>query len=348
MMGQDSIRQIPIWRGVIGAIAICASLTALPGPAVAQDVPKIVIGIPGVPPIFISTIAYVAQEEGFFKKYGANVELRQFDNGTAAARAVVAGDLDVSMSSTALVISQIANAGVNLVGIYGFPRPDYTLATTDPKRAACEDLRGQQISVDTPGGARSLALKDMLMSGCKLKLEDVQQVAMGSNTAPAMISGQLVFGVLHLDDIPDIESHGKSVTIIKSLPQTNPDNHNLLVTVRRDKLAEKREGYVRMLAGIVQAAHFMADPSNADRVADIIAPVTGRDKAIVKGALKRYLDFGLWAINDDGMDRKRLATFIAEQLTSGNIKPGKTPPTVDQLIDPSVWRDADAMVTSVH
>ena len=34
---------------------------------------------------------YVADKEGFFKKYGANVEVRPFDTGAAAARAVVAG-----------------------------------------------------------------------------------------------------------------------------------------------------------------------------------------------------------------------------------------------------------------
>ena len=40
-----------------------------------------------MPPIFISIVTFVAQEQGFFKQYGADVELRQFDNGTAAARA---------------------------------------------------------------------------------------------------------------------------------------------------------------------------------------------------------------------------------------------------------------------
>jgi len=331
---------------VAGTLAIAALLQA---PARAEDAPKIVFGIPGVPPIFISTIAYVAQEQGFFKKYGANVELRQFDSGTAAARAVVGGDVDASMSATALVISQIANAGVNLEAIYGFPRPDFSVATTDPKRATCKDLAGQQVSVDTPGGARSLALKDMLVAGCQMKLDDVQQVAMGSNTASAMIGGQLVFGVVHLDDIPDIEARGgKSVTIIKSLPETNPDNHNLVLTVRKDKVAEKRDAFVRMVAGIIQAARFMADPNNADRVAEIIAPVTGRDKAIAKSALKRYLEFGLWAINDDGLDPKKLTTFIAEQVNSGNIKPGKSPPNVDQLVDASIWKDANTMVSAQH
>jgi len=342
MIGKGNVRRLGVAATVIAAGALLQALSS----AGAQEAPKIVVGIPGVPPIFISTIAYVAQEQGLFKKYGGNVELRQFDNGTAAARAVVAGDIDASVSPTAPVISQIANAGVNLEGIYGFPRPDYSIATTDAKRATCKDLAGQQVGVDTPGGARSLALKDMLISGCKMKLEDVQQVALGSNAAAAMISGQLVFGVLHLDDIPDIESRGKTVTIIKSVPETNPDNHNLLITARKDKVAEKRDAYVRMVAAFIQAARFMADPANADRTVDIIAPITGRDKAIAKGALKRYLEFGLWAINDDGMDTKKLTTFIAEQVNAGNIKPGKTPPSAEQITDPSIWRDANALVAA--
>ena len=140
-------------------------------------------------------IAYVADKEGLFKKYGADVELRQFDSGTAGARAVVAGDADVSMSATALVISQIANADVALEGIYGFPRPDFMIGSTDAAKASCKDLSGQQVGIDTPGGARSLALKDMLSSGCSMKLDAVQQIALGSNTPAAMIAGHVNHGL---------------------------------------------------------------------------------------------------------------------------------------------------------
>ena len=60
-------------------------------------------------------IAYVAEKQGFFKKHGANVEIKPFDNGTAAARAVVAGDIDMAWSPTPPVINQVSNADVPLV-----------------------------------------------------------------------------------------------------------------------------------------------------------------------------------------------------------------------------------------
>jgi NitT/TauT family transport system substrate-binding protein len=333
------IRKTMITAGLLAAAL--AGPFAQPAPA---QTTKIVFAPPGVPPIFISVVAFVAQDQGFFKKFGVDVDLRQFDNGTAAARAVVAGDIDASMSATALVISQIANADVPLVGIYGFPKPDFEIGTSDGQKATCADIKGQQVGVDTPGGARSIALKAILGAGCHMSLDDVQQVALGSNTASAMIAGQIKYGVLHLDDVPEIESQGKKITVIKSLRESNPDSHNLLIVARKDKLAEKRDAFVRTIAAIIAASRYMADPKNADHVADIAA-VTGRDHKIALGALKEYLQYGLWALNDDGMNEKQIDGMIELQAKAGNIKPGKTPPTFAQLIDPSIWRDANALAS---
>lgn len=326
-------------RLMLTATALAALIAS---PAFA-DAPKIVLAPPGIPPIFVSLPLFVAQEQGFFKQYGANIELRQFDNGTAAARAVVSGDIDASMSLTALIISQIANANVNVVGIYGFPRPDFQLDTTNGAKATCADVKGQQVGIDTPGGARSIALKTIFTGSCHMSLDDVQQVALGSNTSQAMIAGQLTYGILHLDDVPDIESHGKKVAVIKTVLDADPAAQNDLIIVRKDRLAEKRDGFVRMVAGLIAAVKFMADPKNEDRVATI-AQVTGRTHDLAVGALRGYLKYGLWAIDNDGLDQKNLETFIDKQVKVGNIKEGKTPPTYAQLVDASIWRDANAMV----
>ena len=333
-------------KTIFAALIACAAFASPSAPtAHAADAPKIVIGIPGIPPIFSAVIAYVAQDQGFFKKYGANVELRPFDNGTAAARAVVAGDLDASFSGTNVIVFQIANAGIPLKAIYGLPHPDMALGSTDPKRTTCKDLVGQQVSIDTPGGVRSLALKAMLGAGCHMSLDQVQQVAMGSNTASAMASGQLTFGVVHTDDIPDIELRGhKKVTIIESLSKTNPDTHYLVLTARQDRIAQKRDGFVRAVAGLIATGHFIADPKNNAKVTKIAAAVTGRDAAIASAAVKGYLAIGVWTVNDDGMNPQQIGNYLQILAKSGNIKEGKTPPTYAQLVDPSIWRDAEALV----
>src|SRR5476651_1757671 len=154
--------------------AVLAALLIGAGPASAQD-KKVVIATPGIPPIFSVMIAFLAEKQGFFKKHGANVEIRPFDNGTAAARAVVAGDIDLAWSPTPPVINQISNADVPLIALYGMPNPDWVIGTTETGKT-CKDLVGQNIGVDSINGARSIALRSMLVGCPGVKIEDVKQV----------------------------------------------------------------------------------------------------------------------------------------------------------------------------
>jgi len=180
------------------AVLLAASLAGT-APAAAQG-KKIVVAIPGIPPIYSVTIAYVAEKQGFFKKHGVDVEIRPFDNGTAAARAVVAGDIDMAWSPTPPVIDQVSNADVPLVAVYGMPNPDWVIGTTETGKT-CKDIVGQDVGVDSINGARSVALRSML-TGCPgVKIEDTKQIALGSTPGPALLAGQLEYGLLYLDDL---------------------------------------------------------------------------------------------------------------------------------------------------
>jgi NitT/TauT family transport system substrate-binding protein len=325
-----------------GAAVLTATLGVMAGaPALAQS-PKVVIAVPGIPPIYSVTIAYVAEKEGFFKKYGANAEIRPFDNGTAAARAVVAGDVDMAWSPTPPVINQISNAGVPLVAVYGMPNPDWVIATTEAGKT-CKDLVGQDVGVDSVGGARSVALRSML-TGCPgVKLTDTKQVALGSGSGPAMIAGRLKYAVLHLDDLAAIQAQGKKLTILLAMKNTNPTSHYLMLVARKDNLAKKRDAIVRTVAAFVDAARFMQDPKNADAVAQI-ATITGHDKAVAKAALEQFLKIDFWATKDDGLPKAKLEAVAKLMKKIGAIKPDKEPVSYDKLVDPSIWKDANAMV----
>jgi NitT/TauT family transport system substrate-binding protein len=331
-------------RRVFGFMAGAALAAVLIGgsPAAAQG-KKITLAIPGIPPIYSVTIAYVAQKEGFFRKHGVDVEIKPFDNGTAAARAVVAGDVDLAYSPTPPVINQISNANVPLVAVYGMPNPDWVVGTTETGKT-CKDLAGQDVGVDSIGGARSVALRSMLAAGCKeVKLEQVKQVALGSSAGPAMIAGRLHYAVLHLDDLAEIQHQGKKVNTLLAMKNTNPTSHYLMLVVRKDNLAKNRDAIVRAVAALIEAAHFMQDPKNADAVADA-ASVTGHEKAVNKLALKEFLAIDFWAAKDDGLPRNKLEATAKLMKKIGAIKPDKEPVTFENLVDASVWKDANAMV----
>jgi NitT/TauT family transport system substrate-binding protein len=323
-----------------GAALLAASLMGA-SPASAQA-KKIVIALPGIPPVYSVVIGYVAEKQGFFKKHGVEVELRPFDNGTAAARAVVAGDLDMAWSPTPPVINQVSNANVPLVALYGMPNPDWVIGTTEAGKA-CKDIAGQDVGVDSVGGARSVALRSML-AGCPgVKIEDTKQIALGSTPGPALLAGRLKYAVLHLDDLSEMEAQGKKLNILLTMKATNPTSHYLTLVARKDNLAKNRDAMVRALAGMIEAARFVQDPKNADAVADA-ALITGHNKDVNKLALKEFLAVDFWATKDDGLPRDKLEATAALMKKIGGINPDKEPVSYDNFVDGSVWKDANAMV----
>ena len=328
-------------RTLLATAAVLA--TALSGAAVAQaQSPKVTIAVPGIPPVYSTTLVYVAEKQGFFKKHGANVEIRPFDNGTAAARAVVAGDVDLAWSPTPPVINQVSNADVPLVAIFGMPNPDWVIGSTETGKT-CKDLKDQDVGVDSVGGARSVALRSMLISCDGVKIDDTKQVALGSGPGPALIAGRLKYAVLHLDDLAAIEAQGKKLNIMLAMKNTDPNSHYLSLVVRKDNLAAKRDAVVKSVAGMIEAARFMQDPKNADVVADA-ATVTGHNKDVAKAALKEFLANDIWAIKDDGLPKAKIDAVSALMKKIGAIKPDKEAVTYDKFVDASIWKDANATV----
>ncbi len=323
-------------------VALIAANGALLAPAAADD-KKIVVAAPGIPPIFASVILYVADKEGFFKKHGVNAEVRPFETGSTAARAVITGDIEMSISPSALIINQISNANADVVAIYGVTNSDMVLGTTDPAMTTCQQIAGQPVGVDAVGGARSIALRTMLTRGCPgVTMEQVQQVAVSSNVAPAMIAGRLTFGVLHLDDVATVEAQGKKVNLLLTERTANPSGHYLLFVVRSDKLKENRDLYVRLETALIEAARFIRDPANADRVAEA-ATVTGHSKEIAKATIKPLIDIDYWVADNDGLDPERLKSLIALMKKTGGITADKEPVSYERLVDRTVWRDAAAL-----
>jgi NitT/TauT family transport system substrate-binding protein len=321
--------------------AVWVLLLSVLAPAASFAQQKMTLGIPGIPPVFGGTIALVAEKEGFFKKHGVDVTVRAFETGAAASRAVASGEIAAALPPTPLIISQVSNTGVPLVGIWGMEHPDWLIGSMDPA-GSCEGMKGQPVGVDSVGGARSIALRTMLVA-CKMKIDDVQQVGLSSNVGTAMVAGQLKYGVLHIDDIPVIEQESKKpLKVVVTQKDSRPVDHYLLLTVRKDNLAKNRDAYVRMVAGLIDAERFMRNPANHAKVAQDAAP-TGRSADFAEKALKKYIAMEFWPQDKDGLTEKNFEVLGKVMKKVGNIKPDKEPVPYGTLIDVTIWRDANAM-----
>ena len=323
------------WLASLVLAAACAAGSA------AQE-RKITLAVPGIPPVFQTILAYVADKEGFFKKYGVDVTVRAFPTGVAAARAVAAGEIDITISPTPIVINMVSNADVSLVGIYGLENPDWLIGSTDPAIAKCADVAGKLVGVDAVGASRAVALSEMI-AGCNLKIDQVQLVGLSSNVGAAMVGGQIKLGVLHIDDLPTIERKlGKKLIIVMTLKEVSPVNHYNLFAVRADKLAANRDAFVRIIAAFIDAGDYLRDPKNIDRIAEI-ATVTGRTPEEVKNVLPQFIAIEFWPKGNDGMTRAKVESVIEGQRALGGVKADRTPVVYEKLVDQSVWRDALAL-----
>ncbi len=330
------------------ATSLLAVLTVAGWSAAASAADKLVVGIPGVPAVFGGVVAAVAKDAGIFAKYNLDVEVKQFDSGAAAANAVNAGSIDWSLSPTQFVATMISNSGAKIKAIWGMEKSDWQIVTMDPAKTKCEDMKGQAVGVDSPRGARWIQLDGYLLNKCKLTTDkDVSTVPLGSNVGTALASGQLVFGVLHTDDLPVVErTSGKKVTVIAEMENVIPDQHYLAGIAKTDNIAAKRTAFVNLVAALRDASNYMKDPANADKVADM-AKITSREHADAKAALAAYNKLGYWPTNDAGLTKKRVETAIESQVKSGEatkgksgIDPAKKAVTYDEFVDLSIWNDA--------
>jgi NitT/TauT family transport system substrate-binding protein len=320
-------------------MAVAVALSGLAGGASAQD--SVTIGLPGIPPVFVNTQAFVAEQQKLFAKYGVKVTLRPFDSGAAAARAVASGNIDLSMSPSPLVVTMVSNnPNVGLVSIYGYEKPDWLIGSLDPAVAKCEDVKGKPVGVDSLGGARSIAL-NVMMRECKLAAKDTQQVPLSANVGTAMISGQLKVGVLHIDDVPIIEREAKKKVIkVVDINDVAKINHYLALVTTKKLVKEKRDTLVRVVAAYIEAERFIRDPKNWAAAAKAAAP-TSRSEADAKWALERYVAMEFWP-RGNGLAKKNVEAILAVQKKVGNIK--GAPAKYEDLVDLSIYEAALKLV----
>jgi NitT/TauT family transport system substrate-binding protein len=334
--------RIAVVLTTVAALGVCAATaTAAPATHAAKADNTLVVGLPGIPPVFLGVRPYVALQQGYYKLYGVDVQLKGFTTGTDAVRAVQAGQIDAAWSPTPFALTLISK-GTPLVGIEGMDKVDWLVGSNSQSVKTCSDLKGQNVGVDSIGGARYQALQAMLTK-CNLAIQDVHPVVFpGAAAIQAMLAGQLHVSVLHLDDLAEAASQGGTITKVVTIAQTDPFQHYDMLVTTRDNLAAKRALFVKLLEGDISATRYMYLPKAIDRVSQI-GTVTGHSQAVTKTALQEYLALKWWPLDRSGLGVAGITRTIFEQVKLGNISNGN-PPKWSDVVDTSLWKQAFAAV----
>jgi len=322
--------------------ALGVSATAATAAPKAKQLTTITLGVPGIPPVFLGVEPYTAFEQGYYKKYGVDVQIKGFTSGTDAVKAVQAGQIDLAWSPTPFAMT-LMSKGVPLVGIEGMDKVDWVVGSNSSSITSCADLKGQNIGVDSIGGARYQALQAMLTK-CKLTIQDVHPVVFpGSSAVQAMLAGQLHASVLHLDDLAEASSQGTPIKTVISIAQTDPFQHYDMLVGLRSNIQAKRAAIVNFLKGDIQAIRYMNNPKALNRVAQI-GMVVGHNLDVTKTALKQYLKLSWWPLNRSGLGVAPITRTVFENVKLGNISAGN-PPKWSDIVDTSLWKAAYKAVT---
>jgi NitT/TauT family transport system substrate-binding protein len=322
--------------------ALGLSATAATAAPKAKQLTTITLGVPGIPPVFLGVMPYTAYEQGYYKKYGLDVQIKGFTSGTDAVKAVQAGQIDLAWSPTPFAMTLISK-GVPLVGIEGMDKVDWVVGSNVAGISTCADLKGQNIGVDSIGGARYQALQAMLTK-CHLTIQDVHPVVFpGSSAVQAMLAGQLHASVLHLDDLAEASSQGTPIKTVVSIAQTDPFQHYDMLVGLRSNIQAKRAAFVNFLKADIQAIRYMNNPKALNRIAHI-GMVVGHNLQVTTTALKQYLKLSWWPLNRSGLGVAPITRTVFENVKLGNISAG-SPPKWSDLVDTSLWKAAYKAVT---
>ena len=352
------MKKVDVKRVSAVGVAAVAATTLLAASAASTAAPEriagsqaahssnLTLGLPGIPPVFLAVRPYVAQNDGFYTKYHANVTLKGFVTGTDALRAVNAGQIDAAWAPTPTALALISK-GAPLVGIEGMYVVDWRVGTIDPAFKTCSSLKGQTIGVDTVGGARYAALQAML-THCHLTIQDVHTVNFpGAASMQAMIAGQLKISVLHIDEEAQIETVGHRLVYEEvKLTDVDPNQHYDMLVTTRDEVKSHYYDFIHLLAGDIAATRYMYKPQNLSNVAQI-ATVTGDTVDVSKLALKRYIKMQWWPLDRSGLGYSRITRTIGLNVKLGNIAPSAAPKW-KEVVDARMWRTAFVLVNGKH
>jgi NitT/TauT family transport system substrate-binding protein len=241
---------------VLGAVAI----NFLHGPTIAAEPPgaqpprRIAIAYSAISPS--QSPAWVAYEQGLFKKYGLDVQLIFIEAGSRTVQTLVSGDVAAAqVAGTSVMQSNLQGSG--LVMIAGF------LNTMDYKFIVARDisrpdqLRGKTVAVSRVGSSSDFATRYALEKYGLIPDKDVMILQIGSQPArfSAMETGQ-IHGVMIAIPL-SAKAKKMGLNTLADLQMLGLEYQHTGLAVNRSLIKTEPDLVRNILKGFVEGIHYM-------------------------------------------------------------------------------------------
>ncbi len=277
---------------------------------------------------------YIAQEQGFYKKYGMDVESIFIPASSTNVAVLVAGQIKFG-NGTGGVIASAAVSGANLVAVACFVNTlPYELIVQESIKSK-EQLKGKSLGISRIGSSSDVAAR-VLLKGLGLEPDKdvaIIQVGGSSERAAAFRTGKIAAfpappGVIHLaKGMPH-----RVLTSTADFPRPYPFPY-ICATTTKTYLASNRPTVKKLLMALTDAAHFFKTRKEESK--KIIAKYTRQsDEAYLEAAydINARLVERVPKVSREGMDIQ-----LKEALAR---KPGVNL-KVDDIIDDSLVNELE-------
>lgn len=169
----------------------------------------------------------VAEQLGYFKDEGLQVEISDFAGGAKALQAMVGGSADVVSGAYEHTINMQAKGQPIIAFVLQGRAPQIVLAVSNktmPNYKSIADLKGKKIGVTAPGSSTNM-MTNFVLAKAGLKPTDVSFIGVGTSSGAlsAMRSGQ-IDAIANLDPVITMLEQKKDIRVIadtRTLKDTN-------------------------------------------------------------------------------------------------------------------------------
>jgi NitT/TauT family transport system substrate-binding protein len=211
---------------------------------------------------------YVAQDQGYFRKYGADVKLVWFANYTDSISALSTGQLDANCQTWSDTLGPLAK-GLELKAVLVNDNSAGNDALmVAPKIQGFPDLRGRKIALEQYSVSHFVLYTALARNGLTPKDVNVVNLSAG-DAAAAFMSGRVDAAVVWNPWISQIEKSGAGRPLFTStqMPGLIPD----LLVAQAGAIQTKRKEFIGMIRAWFDTQAFIQ--SQPDRAVAIMAKV---------------------------------------------------------------------------
>ena len=313
--------------GLLGSVAV-------EGPVQAAN-RKVVIGVPVSPPLMVHIAPYVARDMGFFKKYGIDAELIEFEGGPRGIRALIAGEVHLIGSSSEPIIESIV-AGAPVKMVFSYAHKLQSVLISRQEVAGIHDLRGRRMGiVDVGGFSHSLSLAVLERAGIDPnEVQFIQTTTAGR--VPALVTGRTDTAIMHYDQALLASRREPSLKILVPFWEVLPNYLYSGYMTSSNLISRDRELLVSVLSALVEAMRFIY--THKDETVGIAVKENSYPADIEAQAWEFLTKAGVWPVNT-GLPPQMVEFTVDTLVKTGRIAPNQRP-TYQQLVELSLIEEA--------